>query len=775
MALLSFVDDQCCFGKPCLLKKQFHKTLWTRKASCTLRRVDKVKLFYYCCGCGCIPSGSRPLVSVVVSQLDTWKSSHKCTEDRNQSNNRLERNTLLEKWKATLKRIVFAIVLCLSVAPFQTTMTYAAPLRQSRSFIHTRNTHAKNNTPFSVWSWRYSQLLKAVKQGQVLRVIFSADQSQLIAITKDGGRYKLRALPPHSSNLIAYLSKHKVDIVILPKYKESGLVYFLKGLLFPIPFVLLLYFLQKSLLGGSLAPFDLQKANARVSLRMLVGVTFQDVAGYDSVKVELQEVVEFVRNPEIFSQVGAKVPRGVILEGPPGTGKTLLARAVAGEAGVAFFSIAGSEFVEMFVGVGASRVRDLFAQAKKNAPCIIFIDEIDAVGRQRGAGVAGGNDEREQTLNQLLTEMDGFDENKGIIVLAATNRSDVLDRALLRAGRFDRRIMIEFPDMNTRTAILKVHARGKALDSFIHLEKIARRTPGFSGASLQNLMNEAAILAARREHQLIMEEDLEDALDRILLGPEKKQFTFNDYYKRLVSYHEAGHALVGALSPNYDQVLKISIIPRGSAGGLTFFSPIDESRIETGLYSRQYLESQLAVGLGGRIAEEIVFGEDQVTTGAANDFQHVTNIARQMVTKFGMSSVLGPMFVDQSSNSHPFLGREFALRNNVYLSGETKLWIDQEVTRLVEQAYQRARNVLESNRHVLDKLANMLIEKETVSSEELQMLLSENDVFLMDYEELVQDQKEISNNCSSNIWQKYDFTQSILENGNIHSKIENVN
>ncbi|GJD08781.1 ATP-dependent zinc metalloprotease FtsH 3 [Galdieria sulphuraria] len=579
-------------------------------------------------------------------------------------------------------------------------MTYAAPLRQSRSFIHTRNTHAKNNTPFSVWSWRYSQLLKAVKQGWW---------------------------------------KIQVDIVILPKYKESGLVYFLKG--------------------GSLAPFDLQKANARVSLRMHVGVTFQDVAGYDSVKVELQEVVEFVRNPEIFSQVGAKVPRGVILEGPPGTGKTLLARAVA----------------EMFVGVGASRVRDLFAQAKKNAPCIIFIDEIDAVGRQRGAGVAGGNDEREQTLNQLLTEMDGFDENKGIIVLAATNRSDVLDRALLRAGRFDRRIMIEFPDMNTRTAILKVHARGKALDSFIHLEKIARRTPGFSGASLQNLMNEAAILAARREHQLIMEEDLDDALDRILLGPEKKQFTFNDYYKRLVSYHEAGHALVGALSPNYDQVLKISIIPRGSAGGLTFFSPIDESRIETGLYSRQYLESQLAVGLGGRIAEEIVFGEDQVTTGAANDFQHVTNIARQMVTKFGMSSVLGPMFVDQSSNSHPFLGREFALRNNVYLSGETKLWIDQEVTRLVEQAYQRARNVLESNRHVLDKLANMLIEKETVSSEELQMLLSENDVFLMDYEELVQDQKEISNNCSSNIWQKYDFTQSILENGNIHSKIENVN
>ncbi|KAK4524513.1 hypothetical protein GAYE_SCF04G2414 [Galdieria yellowstonensis] len=656
-----------------------------------------------------------------------------------------------------LKRLLLVLCLSLSMAP-RTTVVHAAPTTPSTLFIHHRNKLNKKSAPPS--TWRYSQLLKAVKHGQVTRVYFSPDQTQLIAVTKDGARYKLRALPPHSPSLISYLAKHKVDMVILPRHKESVLVHFLRGLLFPIPFVLMLYYLQRYLLSGSFAPFDLQRANARTSLRVHVGVTFQDIAGYDNVKVELQEVVEFVRNPEIFSQVGAKVPRGVLLEGPPGTGKTLFARAVAGEAGVGFFSISGSEFVEMFVGVGASRVRDLFTQAKKNAPCIIFIDEIDAVGRQRGAGIAGGNDEREQTLNQLLTEMDGFDENKGIIVLAATNRSDVLDRALLRAGRFDRRIVIDLPDMNTRTAILKVHARGKALDDAVVLENIARRTPGFSGAALQNLMNEAAIFAARRDHPQITEEDLDDALDRILLGPAKKQFSFSDYYKSLVSYHEAGHALVGALSPNYDQVLKISIVPRGAAGGLTFFSPIDESRIESGLYSRQYLESQLAVGLGGRIAEEIVFGEDQVTTGAANDFQHVTNIARQMVTKFGMSSVLGPMYVEQSSSSHPFLGREFALRNNATISGETKLWIDQEVSRLVEQAYQRARKVLESNRHVLDKLATLLMEQETVTSEELQLLLAENEVIMMDYEETPSAPIE-----SRNIWQKYNFTPSVVENG----------
>lgn len=359
--------------------------------------------------------------------------------------------------------------------------------------------------------------------------------------------------------------------------------------------------------------------------------------------------------------------------------------------------------------------------------------------------------------------------------MAATNRSDVLDRALLRAGRFDRRIRIGLPDWNTRTLILKVHAKGKALDSGIQLENIARRTPGFSGASLQNLMNEAAILAARRDHQRIMEEDLNDALDRILLGPEKKQFTFHDHYKRLVSYHEAGHALVGALSPDYDQVLKISIVPRGSAGGLTFFSPIDESRIETGLYSRHYLESQLAVGLGGRIAEEIVFGEDQVTTGAADDFQQVTNIARQMVTKFGMSPLLGPMYIDQSSGSQPFIGREFALRNHIHLSGETKSLIDQEVTRLVEQAYQRARKVLETNRHVLDMLASMLIEQETVTSEELQMLLAENEVCVADYEELAQQSETANPSGGNNIWQRYNFTQPPLGNGSIHSKVDNPN
>lgn len=412
-----FVYDKY-FGRAGFPKDKWDRGFRKRKAACTqvLWKPNNFHV-YYSCSCRCCGKPSDSLVAISVRASQLIKYSADCNAARLETTSEYKRcvasqvkeKTWRGEWKQFLKRVFAMVLIGLFMAPFHKTMIYAAPLKQSRSYVHSPS---KSTTPSSVWSWRYSQLLKAVKQGQVSRVVFSSDQSQLIAITKDGMRFKLRALPPHSSNLIAYLAKHKVDIVILPKYKESGFMYFLKGFLFPIPFVLLLYFLQKSLLGGSFAPFDLHRANARVSMRVHVGVTFEDVAGYDNVKLELQEVVEFVRSPERFTQVGAKVPRGVILEGPPGTGKTLLARAVAGEAGVAFFSIAGSEFVEMFVGVGASRVRDLFAQAKKNAPCVIFIDEIDAVGRQRGAGIAGGNDEREQTLNQLLTEMDGFDENK---------------------------------------------------------------------------------------------------------------------------------------------------------------------------------------------------------------------------------------------------------------------------------------------------------------------------------------------------------------------------
>ncbi|MDJ0559640.1 MAG: ATP-dependent zinc metalloprotease FtsH3, partial [Microcystis sp. M53599_WE4] len=345
------------------------------------------------------------------------------------------------------------------------------------------------------------------------------------------------------------------------------------------------------------------------------------------------EVVDFLKNADRFTAIGAKIPKGVLLVGPPGTGKTLLARAVAGEAGVPFFSISGSEFVEMFVGVGASRVRDLFEQAKANAPCIVFIDEIDAVGRQRGAGLGGGNDEREQTLNQLLTEMDGFEGNTGIIIIAATNRPDVLDAALLRPGRFDRQVVVDRPDYAGRKEILNVHSRGKTLAQDVDLDKIARRTPGFTGADLANLLNEAAILAARRNLTEISMDEVNDAIDRVLAGPEKKNRVMSEKRKTLVAYHEAGHALVGALMPDYDPVQKISIIPRGRAGGLTWFTP-SEDRMESGLYSRAYLQNQMAVALGGRLAEEIIFGEEEVTTGASNDLQQVARVARQMVTRF---------------------------------------------------------------------------------------------------------------------------------------------
>ncbi|HEY9837921.1 MAG TPA: ATP-dependent zinc metalloprotease FtsH3, partial [Vampirovibrionales bacterium] len=438
----------------------------------------------------------------------------------------------------------------------------------------------------------------------------------------------------------------------------------------------------------------------------------------------LSEVVDFLKNADRFTAVGAKIPKGVLLVGPPGTGKTLLAKAVAGEAGVPFFSISGSEFVEMFVGVGASRVRDLFEQAKSNAPCIVFIDEIDAVGRQRGAGLGGGNDEREQTLNQLLTEMDGFEGNTGIIIIAATNRPDVLDAALLRPGRFDRQVVVDRPDYGGRREILNVHARGKTLAKDVDLDKIARRTPGFTGADLSNLLNEAAILAARRNLTEISMDEINDAIDRVLAGPEKKDRVMSEKRKTLVAYHEAGHALVGALMPDYDPVQKISIIPRGRAGGLTWFTPSEE-RMDSGLYSRSYLQNQMAVALGGRIAEEIVFGEEEVTTGASNDLQQVARVARQMVTRFGMSDRLGPVALGRQQGNM-FLGRDIMAERD--FSEETAAAIDDEVRNLVEQAYGRAKEVLVSNREVLDQLSQLLIEKETVDADELQELLANSDV-----------------------------------------------
>jgi cell division protease FtsH len=384
----------------------------------------------------------------------------------------------------------------------------------------------------------------------------------------------------------------------------------------------------------------------------------------------------------------------------------------------------------MFVGVGASRVRDLFSQAKKNAPCIIFIDEIDAVGRQRGTGIAGGNDEREQTLNQILTEMDGFEGNPGIIVIAATNRADVLDPALLRPGRFDRRIIVDLPDFKGRVAILGVHSRGKPLADDVDVEQIARRTPGFSGASLANLMNEAAIFAARKSKTVIGNDEISDALDRVMLGPEKKNAVTSQQKKELVAYHEAGHAVVGALIPDYDQVAKITIMPRGGAGGLTFFAP-SEDRVDSGLYTRQFLEGQMAVALGGRIAEELIYGEDEITTGASNDIQQVTNTAKMMVTRFGMSEKVGQVALAAEQGS-PFLGRQMGMRQSP-MSAETRALIDSEVSRLVNEAYAKAKSILVENREVLDKLATLLVEKETVTAEEFQQLLTECQVKIGSY------------------------------------------
>ncbi|KAB8318911.1 MULTISPECIES: ATP-dependent zinc metalloprotease FtsH3 [Nostocales] len=577
--------------------------------------------------------------------------------------------------------------------------------------------------PQSRDTWRYSQFIQEVQNGRVAKVSLSADRSTALVTPGDGSK-KLVTLV-NDPDLINTLTQHGVDISVLPQTDEGFWFKALSSLFFPVLLLVGLFFLlRRAQNGPGSQAMNFGKSRARVQMEPQTQVTFNDVAGIDQAKLELNEVVDFLKNADRFTAVGAKIPKGVLLVGPPGTGKTLLARAVAGEAGVPFFSISGSEFVEMFVGVGASRVRDLFEQAKTNAPCIVFIDEIDAVGRQRGAGLGGGNDEREQTLNQLLTEMDGFEGNTGIIIIAATNRPDVLDAALLRPGRFDRQVVVDRPDYAGRGEILKVHARGKTLAKDVDLDRIARRTPGFTGADLSNLLNEAAILAARRNLTEISMDEINDAIDRVLAGPEKKDRVMSEKRKTLVAYHEAGHALVGALMPDYDPVQKISIIPRGRAGGLTWFTP-SEDRMDTGLYSRAYLENQMAVALGGRIAEELIFGEEEVTTGAAQDLQQVARVARQMVTRFGMSDRLGPVALGRQQGNM-FLGRDIMAERD--FSEETAAAIDEEVRKLVETAYQRSKEVLVGNRHILDQLAQILVEKETVDAEELQELLANNDV-----------------------------------------------
>lgn len=496
------------------------------------------------------------------------------------------------------------------------------------------------------------------------------------------------------------------------------------------PFLLIIIFfiwMSRRAQGQMNGVFGFGRSQAREYNTEMPRVTFDDVAGQDSAKRELIEIVDFLRNPDKYISLGARIPRGVLLVGPPGTGKTLMARAVAGEANCAFYSIAASEFVEMFVGVGASRVRDLFNRAKENSPSIVFIDEIDAVGRQRGAGLGGGNDEREQTLNQMLAELDGFDQSSTVIVMAATNRPDVLDPALLRPGRFDRQVTVDLPDRTGRLSILKIHTRGKPLDEKVSLDAIASATIGFSGADLANLANEAALSAARNGRKRLIQSDFSLAFERIILGNERPPLS-NPEERRVVAYHEAGHAVVSALTPNADQVLKVTITPRGQALGITAFMPEEERRN----YSRKYLEATLHVALGGRIAEEIVFGD--VTTGASNDLQRVTEIARRMVAQFGMTDAIGPLNFGENE-SQPFLG--YTISRGRSYSEETAAAIDAEVRRIVEAAYKNTKTLLVENRESLEAIANALLEKEVIERDEFLRLMGIEDKALMASAELL--------------------------------------
>ncbi|PZV07794.1 MAG: cell division protein FtsH [Leptolyngbya sp.] len=526
-------------------------------------------------------------------------------------------------------------------------------------------------------------------------------------------------LPGNSPDLVSRLRGANISLDSHPPRNDGALVGALGNLLFPLLLIGGLFFLfrrSNGAMGGPGQAMSFGKSKARFMMEAKTGVMFDDVAGIDEAKEELEEVVTFLKKPERFTAIGARIPKGVLLVGPPGTGKTLLAKAIAGEAGVPFFSISGSEFVEMFVGVGASRVRDLFKKAKENAPCIIFIDEIDAVGRQRGAGIGGGNDEREQTLNQLLTEMDGFEGNTGIIIIAATNRADVLDSALLRPGRFDRQVMVDPPDIKGRVEILGVHARNKKLAEDISLETIARRTPGFTGADLANLLNEAAILTARRRKDAMTMAEVDDAVDRVIAGMEGTPLV-DSKSKRLIAYHEIGHAIVGTLVKDHDPVQKVTLIPRGQAQGLTWFTPSEEQM----LISRAQIMARITGALGGRAAEDVIFGDAEVTTGAGNDLQQVSNMARQMVTRFGMSD-LGPLSLE-SSQGEVFLGRDWLSRSEY--SEEVSSRIDGQVRTIVEHCYNQAKGIMQDHRALIDRLVDLLVERETIDGDELRQIVSE--------------------------------------------------
>jgi cell division protease FtsH len=573
------------------------------------------------------------------------------------------------------------------------------------------------NQPTTPQSFEYSEFINAVQQGRVERVMI--DGRTIRGTNQDGSHFT--TYNPGDNGLMKDLLDNRVKIDARPPEQQSLMMQiFISWFPMLLLFGILFFFMRQMQGGGGRGALSFGKSRARMIEEDQVKITFADVAGVDEAKEEVAELVDFLRDPGKFQNLGGKIPRGVLMVGLPGTGKTLLAKAIAGEAKVPFFTISGSDFVEMFVGVGASRVRDMFEQAKKHAPCIIFIDEIDAVGRHRGAGLGGGHDEREQTLNQLLVEMDGFEGNEGVIVIAATNRPDVLDPALLRPGRFDRQVVVPLPDIRGREQILKVHMRKVPIAEDVKPNVIARGTPGFSGADLANLVNEAALFAARGNKRLVNMEEFEKAKDKIMMGTERRSMVMSDAEKKLTAYHEAGHTIVGRLVPSHDPVYKVSIIPRGRALGVTMFLP-EEDRYS---YTKQRLESSISSLFGGRIAEELIFGMESVTTGASNDIQRATEIARNMVTKWGMSERLGPLMYGEE-NGEVFLG--YSVTQHKVVSDGTAHVIDEEVRSLIDRNYARSEQILKDNITALHLMAESLIKYETLESEQIDDVMAGNE------------------------------------------------
>ncbi len=573
--------------------------------------------------------------------------------------------------------------------------------------------HFSNPQPHKSSQLAYSDFIDQVKAGEVSQV--SIEGTTIRGVYTSGLAFK--TVNPGDVGLMGDLLSNRVRVVA-KEAEQQGLLMQIFISWFPMLLLIGIWlFFMRSMgggMGGKGGPMSFGKSKARMLTEDQIKINFDDVAGAEEAKDEVGEIVDFLKDPEKYQNLGGSIPRGILMVGPPGTGKTLLAKAIAGEAKVPFFSISGSDFVEMFVGVGASRVRDMFEQAKAHAPCIIFIDEIDAVGRSRGSGMGGGNDEREQTLNQLLVEMDGFEENEGVIIIAATNRADVLDKALLRPGRFDRQVAVGLPDIRGREQILKVHMRKVPLDEGVKPSLIARGTPGFSGADLANLVNEAALFAARNRDKLVTQSHFEKAKDKILMGVERRSMIMSEDEKKLTAYHEAGHAIVGCIVPEHDPVYKVSIMPRGRALGVTMYLPEEDSYS----YSKQKLESQLSSLFGGRIAEEMVFGADAVTTGASNDIMRATDIAKNMVTKWGMSAKLGPLMYEEEDN-----GSLMGQSRNANVSNEISMQIDSEMRVFIDKNYKRAEEILEDKKSVLHAMADALMKYETIDADQVKNLM----------------------------------------------------